>query len=604
MQNVSKKIAYAELMITSIVLITLIPYIIVNMGYSPLQLFHYVNITMFILAPLGFMSLFYFLDRWECRPIEMLSFYLERGIRPPDDVLATARVRALNLPLVHSISILVRYQFLTVADCLYMGFVGDLPLRENIRLGIYAAAGLAIFPIFSFFLTERILYPVRQMLAEKTINIRIDDSRVIKINTRTRVLSILLATVIAPLAALGEIAYRRVAREFGDVLGIISPLEGLLRDLSGLIILMIFIAVVISAGIGILLATSISHPLGHMVNVIRELERGNLKARSHLIANDEMGVLSQSFDKMAQEFEKNRDSLEDLNRNLELRVAEKTENLTKAYERLQRSNQNLAVANRELEEANKKLKELDRLKSDFISIVSHELRTPLTSIKAFAELILMKPGMAAEKQTRLIGIINAESDRLARLISEILDLTKIEAGKLTWHIGQVSIEEIIGRALDGIQALADNKSLVVTTDIVRGLPSIFGDRDRLLQVVTNILSNAIKFTPQGGSIAIRAYQNSDQRPQLVVEVSDTGVGIPDNDLDLIFEKFHRTGDLLSGKIEGTGLGLAITRQIVEYHGGKIWATSNLGYGSTFSFTLPLDKVGNIETDQQTSAALL
>lgn len=586
----------------AVVFTTLIPYIIYNMGYSPAQLFHYVNITMLILAPIGFLSLFYFIDRWECRPIEMLSFYLERRLEPPDDIMAAARVRALNLPLVHSASILIRYELIVLVDCIYMGTIGGLSLKDNIRLGIYAGVGLAIFPIFSFFLTERFLYPVRQILAEKTKTVRVDESRVIKINTRTRLVSILLASVIAPLIALGELVYRRVGTELKVLLGDASFVQPVMTQLSNLIFFVTVIALILAAGIGILLATSISNPLAHLMKVIRELEKGNLNARSYLISNDEIGVLSQSFDRMAQEIEKNRSELEDLNRNLEFRVTEKTQNLTRAYERLQLSNQNLAVANRELEEANKKLKELDQLKSDFISIVSHELRTPLTSIKAFAELIIMKPGMALARQQKLLGVINSETDRLARLINDILDLTKIEAGKLSWHITELSVDEVIRSSIATMQSLADNKSILVSLQIEPRLPALVGDRDRLVQVLTNVLSNSIKFTPQGGKIEVTARLVQTPKPQIVVSVSDTGVGIPEEDLELIFEKFQRSGDVLTNNTEGTGLGLTISRQIVEYHGGRIWVESTLGKGSTFTFTLPLDRVWNIPEEQRPARA--
>jgi len=599
---VSKKIAYSELLIVAVVFTTLIPYIIYNMGYSPAQLFHYVNITMLILAPIGFFSLFYFIDRWECRPIEMLSFYLERRLEPPDDIMAAARVRALNLPLVHSASILIRYELIVLVDCFYMGIVGGLSLKDNIRLGIYAGVGLAIFPIFSFFLTERFLYPVRQILAEKTKTVRVDESRVIKINTRTRLVSILLASVIAPLIALGELVYRRVGTELKVLLGDASFVQPVMTQLSNLIFFVTVIALILAAGIGILLATSISNPLAHLMKVIRELEKGNLNARSYLISNDEIGVLSQSFDRMAQEIEKNRSELEDLNRNLEFRVTEKTQNLTRAYERLQLSNQNLAVANRDLEEANRKLKELDQLKSDFISIVSHELRTPLTSIKAFAELIIMKPGMAMDRQQKLLGVINSETDRLARLINDILDLTKIEAGKLSWHITELSVDEVIKNSIATMQSLADNKSILVSIQIEPRLPVLVGDRDRLVQVLTNVLSNSIKFTPQGGKIEVTARLVQTPKPQIVVAVSDTGVGVPDEDLELIFEKFQRSGDVLTNNTEGTGLGLTISRQIVEYHGGRIWVESTLGKGSTFTFTLPLDREWNIPDEQRPAGA--
>ena len=599
--NVSKKIIYSELVIIAVIFSTLIPYILVSMQFSTVHLFHYIFITIVVLSPIGIVSAYYFMDRWECRPIEMLSFYLKRRLEPPDDVMAEARTRALNLPVVHAATVLIRYELVTILDCLYMGTVGGLPLTENIRLGLYAGIGLAFFPIFSFFLTERLLYPVRQFLAEKTRNISIDESKVIHINTRTRLVSILLATVTAPLIALGVLVYRRVGTELSAVLFEFAPGQPVMSQLFNMIFLVTIATLILTSGIGILLATSISNPLSHMVSVIRRLEKGALNARSNLISNDELGVLSVSFDRMAMEIEKNRHDLEDLNRNLEFRVAEKTENLTKAYERLQYSNQNLAVANRELELANKKLKELDQLKSDFISVVSHELRTPLTSIKAFTELIIIKPRMTGEKRTRLLSIINSETDRLARLINDILDLTKIEAGKLSWHVTRVSLKEIIQNSVTNMQSLAENKSLSVNMNLPPSLPVLYGDRDRLIQVITNILSNAVKFTHDGGTISIDAFAEDVPRHQIVVKISDTGVGIPSRDFDIIFEKFRRSGDVLTTHAEGTGLGLAITKQIVEYHGGRIWAESTPGKGSSFSFTLPLDKVWQIEGEHLTTA---
>ena len=600
--NVSTKIVYSELVIIAVIYATFIPYILVSMDFKPIQLLHYMNVTMVILTPLGIASAFYFIDRWECRPIEMLTFYLERRLDPPDDVMAAARVRTLNLPLVHAISILIRYEIVILLVCIYMGTLGGLPLRENIRLGIYAAPILAVYPIFSFFLTERFLHPVRQVLAEKTKSVQIDESKVIPINTRTRVLSILLATVIVPLLALGALVYHRVGTELSATLGSVSLVQHAMSQLFGLIFVVTIVALILAAGIGILLATSIANPLGHMVSVIRELEKGNLRARANLISNDEIGVLSESFDKMALQLEKNRSELEDLNRNLEFRATEKTENLARAYERLQASNQSLAIANRDLEQANRKFRELDQVKSDFISIVSHELRTPLTSIKAFTELILIKPKMPTEKRNKLLTIINNETDRLARLINDVLDLTKIESGKLSWNVTKVSLEDIIQTSVSGIQSLADNKSLIMATSVTRPLPLIFGDRDRLIQVITNILSNAIKFTPQGGKIQITAYQGETPKPQIVVAVSDTGVGIPTEDLKLIFDKFRRSGDILTNNTEGTGLGLTITRQIIEYHGGTIWAESTPGRGSVFTFTLPLDKSWHLVDQQQSAVA--
>ncbi len=241
----------------------------------------------------------------------------------------------------------------------------------------------------------------------------------------------------------------------------------------------------------------------------------------------------------------------------------------------------------ELREANKKLKTLDKLKSDLVTTVSHELRTPLTAIKANAELILMKPELQAEKKVRLLRIINDESDRLARLITDVLDLSRIEAGTVRWNSQPVFLKEVIPLSVEAVLPLAQNKGIHLTTTHVETLPAIVGDKNRLVQLVTNLLSNAVKFTPSGGTITIRAHQEQAPFPRLVVAISDTGVGIPPEDLTLIFDTFYRSSHPLMDETEGPGLGLTIARQIVKNFGGEIWATSTRGSGSTFFFTIPL-----------------
>jgi signal transduction histidine kinase len=152
------------------------------------------------------------------------------------------------------------------------------------------------------------------------------------------------------------------------------------------------------------------------------------------------------------------------------------------------------------------------------------------------------------------------------------------------------MEDVIQSVIESMGVLFENKDLRVAVELPPLLPPVMGDRDRLVQVVTNILSNAVKFTPRGGVIRVALRQET---AQLVVDISDTGIGIPAEHIDLIFEKFHRSDDMLTAATEGTGLGLAITRQIVEYHGGAIWAASTQGKGSTFTFTLPIAGAGGI-----------
>jgi len=247
----------------------------------------------------------------------------------------------------------------------------------------------------------------------------------------------------------------------------------------------------------------------------------------------------------------------------------------------------LKKINERLQEANVKLQAIDKMKTEFISVASHELRTPLTTIKAFVELIIRKSDMPEQRRTKLMNTINVETDRLTRLIADLLDLARIESGAMKWRAEQVSVEDVIQNAIASLGPLFENKGLRLTVACGTSLPAIIGDPDRLVQVVTNILSNAVKFTPAGGRIHIAARHDFAPVSQIIVDISDTGIGIPAHDLELIFEKFQRSGDQLTRTIDGTGLGLAISRQIIEYHGGRIWATSMHGKGSTLTFTLPV-----------------
>ncbi len=243
-------------------------------------------------------------------------------------------------------------------------------------------------------------------------------------------------------------------------------------------------------------------------------------------------------------------------------------------------------------------KEVDQVKTDFISTVSHELRTPLTSILGFAKIVSKKledtifPKVQVEdEKTRRairqvgqnIGIMVSEGERLTKLINDVLDVAKMEAGKIDWNMQYVSAHELIERAASATFALFEQKGLELVVDVKEDLPKILGDRDRLIQVVINLISNALKFTEQG-SVTCRASCIDNE---ITISVIDTGIGIPEADQPKIFEKFKQVGNPLTDKPNGTGLGLSICQQIVKHHGGQIWVESKLGQGSTFSFTLPI-----------------
>lgn len=235
-----------------------------------------------------------------------------------------------------------------------------------------------------------------------------------------------------------------------------------------------------------------------------------------------------------------------------------------------------------LERAYNELKELDRLKSEFVQNVSHELRTPLTFVKAYVELLLDGTlGELNQRQREGLEIVAERTNTLTRLVRDIIALQQIERESL--HLSTVNLGEIAQMALLGAEVTARQAGIVLKADIPPDLPLVPGDRDRLNQVFDNLLGNAIKFSPDGGEVTIRVWDAGD-----VVEasISDNGIGIPAGELEKIFERFYQVDGSTTRRFGGTGLGLAIVKRIVEAHGGRVWAESEQGRGSTFFFTLP------------------
>ena len=258
-----------------------------------------------------------------------------------------------------------------------------------------------------------------------------------------------------------------------------------------------------------------------------------------------------------------------------------------AYSRqLEQKSHELEVATTELRSANQRLQELDRLKDDFVSTVTHELRTPLTSIRAFSEILHDNPALDSAQREKFLGIVIKESERLTRLINQVLDLAKIESGNAEWNTGAVDVREVIDDAVSAISQLFRDRNVRVETRLPVAVQQVNTDRDRLMQVMLNLLSNAVKFcNPHEGRVTVTLGESAGA---LRIDVADNGIGIADEDQKIIFEKFRQVGDTLTGKPQGTGLGLPICRQIIHHFGGRLWVSSKPGVGTTFSFTLPCD----------------
>jgi two-component system phosphate regulon sensor histidine kinase PhoR len=227
------------------------------------------------------------------------------------------------------------------------------------------------------------------------------------------------------------------------------------------------------------------------------------------------------------------------------------------------------------------IKRLEKVRRDFISNVSHELRTPLASLKALTET-LQETALDDPPAARLFLMrMETEVDALSLMVNELLELSRIDSGRVPLQMVITSPEELVKKSVARLSLQAERSGLVVTIDVAPNIPTVLADTNRMEQVLVNLLHNAIKFTPRDGSIWVRAVEVG---TTVQFSVQDTGIGIPETDINRIFERFYKTDRARSSG--GTGLGLAIARHLVEAHGGKIWAESQEGLGSTFIFTLP------------------
>jgi len=365
---------------------------------------------------------------------------------------------------------------------------------------------------------------------------------------------------------------------------ITAPAEILSRKIFYLSIVFLGVVIVLS----MVFSDTLVRPIRNLIKVMKNVtEEGTTDIQVPIEGVTETRQLGEIFNRM----------LKSINEAVEAkdRYARKLERFNEELERT------VQQRTRELLEANKKLQELDKLKTDFLSTVSHELRTPLTSVLGFAriikkrldEVVIPSVNIKDKKTERAVRqvrdnleIIIAEGERLTALINDVLDIAKIESGRIEWREEDVDMVDVFERATAAMLSLVEGKGLYLRKEYEVGSAVVRGDRDRLIQVVTNLLSNAIKFTDRGGIVCRVGVREAVVR----CEVEDSGCGIPTEMLEGVFEKFKQVGETLTERPKGTGLGLPICREIVKHHGGRIWAESEEGKGSRFIFELPLKGV--------------
>jgi signal transduction histidine kinase len=332
-----------------------------------------------------------------------------------------------------------------------------------------------------------------------------------------------------------------------------QPLYASILRTSSLLLIGLGLALLAS----LFLARRVVRPLGRLRQGVERIAKGDLDFRLKLNTGDEIEILAEEFNKMAV-------ALGAAYTGLEEKIRERTQ---------------------ELVIANEKLKELDKLKSRFLSNVSHELRTPLTAIDGLAANMMDGiTGQLNDKQLEYLTDIRASTDRLARLIEDLLDLSTIEKGRVGLKPETLSIEDLIREVASSLRPVVGEKLIQIQVGSVDPGLTAWADRDRIAQVLTNLIANAMKFTPVQGQVVISAHRSSSLWAE--VSIADTGSGIPLEEQEKIFDEFYQISRPGREKSQGVGLGLAISKDLVEMHGGKIWVESEISRGSTFHFTVP------------------
>jgi signal transduction histidine kinase len=356
------------------------------------------------------------------------------------------------------------------------------------------------------------------------------------------------------------------------------PLERFVTHLGLITICLIALMV----PLGLFFGDRLVRPIQKLREATKRFMAGEKKLGLDIRTNDEIEEFADLFSKMLTDIEHKQKELEEFSRGLEDKVSERTRKLTETQEATFNILEDLEESKAQLELTNKELKKLDQLKSDFVSTVSHELRTPLSIIKEGVSLVLDGvSGDVSEKQRKILDISKFNIDRLARIIDSLLDISKIEAGKVELKRSLVSVAEITRQVALSFEIKIKEKGLALKLDVDKSKGKVYADPDRMAQVVTNLIGNALKFT-QSGRIEVSC---EDKKDMVVCSVKDTGVGISRDDLPKIFNKFQQFGRLAGAGEKGTGLGLSIAKGIMDMHDGSISVESEPQKGACFTFAL-------------------
>jgi two-component system sensor histidine kinase ChiS len=367
-----------------------------------------------------------------------------------------------------------------------------------------------------------------------------------------------------------------------DISEAYEPLDKLYITLfsMGLIIL------IFSLFISYFISRFLTKSMNVLVAGTEQWAKGNLGHNIEISSNDEIALLSKAFNDASAEMLRSRELEKNYSENLKKELEKRTSDMQKNLEELEQSKKASLNIMDDLSETNKHLQDLDKAKTDFLNVASHELKTPLTAISAYLEILDDYKGEFNEGQLQGLDAIKRNSNQLKMLIGNILEISRLDSGRFDLNITEINIKNKISLLIDNLKILSNNKNITLQYSCDK-VETIFTDEMRFEEILNNLIGNAIKFTDEG-SINVSVELGKDtEKDFIVVYVSDTGVGIPEDKLTNLFQKFYQVDAGISRRYGGTGLGLSITKKMIELQGGEITVSSMVGKGTTFRFTLPI-----------------
>jgi two-component system, sensor histidine kinase ChiS len=459
-----------------------------------------------------------------------------------------------------------------------------LRLVDGASIGVLTNISLAAFmattlPLMStYFLFGSLMRPVIAYLLQSGLAIEFDAIPVSKLRRRMNISFALI--ILTTALMIGTLANQRATDMVGHPETQLEAVATLRTQTTYITVAAVLIGMIFST----ILAQSVAVRVRNLVDSMKRVQAGDLSARLTPAGNDEIDIVTRQFNEMVSQLDRNDHTIRDLNANLGKKVKNRTRQLTKKK--------------RELQASFRHLQEHDRLKTQFFSNVSHELRTPLTMILApIEELIGKRQQQLPKEASYMLEVALVNGRRLLDLINRLLEFSKLEAGHAQLNLSPVNLNDMVNELAESARPLAQQRQIELKIETGEDLPVIGADTDKMDSVITNLVSNALKFTPAGGTVEVRTRRDESR---VYLSVKDSGIGIAPGDHGRVFERFVQIDGSTARKYSGTGLGLSLVKELVELHGGRIQIESEVGQGATFWLWLPITEPPS-EAARQVSA---